>query len=98
MRLIDLDALLKFPIRIDKYDTDNGDIRYVYGIEAVIEYAEHLPTVDAVPVEIINEMIDRYQNYLDDAENGDDGWADTCVKSMTALQILLMLWAERKEE
>ena len=50
MRLIDLDELLKFPLRLDHYDTENGDIRYVYGIEAVLEYAEYLPTVDAVPV------------------------------------------------
>ena len=50
MRLIDLDELLKFPIRIDHYDTENGNKLYVYGVEAVLEYAKYLPTVDAVPV------------------------------------------------
>lgn len=50
MRLIDLDALLKFPIRIDHYDKANGNEHFIFGIETVIEYAENLPIVDAVPV------------------------------------------------
>lgn len=50
MRLIDLDALLKFPIRIDHYDKANGNEHFIFGIETVIEYAENLPAVDAMPV------------------------------------------------
>lgn len=50
MRLIDLDELLKFPIRIDHCDKENGNENFVLGIECVIEYAEELPTIDAVPV------------------------------------------------
>ena len=50
MRLIDLDQLLKFPIRLNHYDEENGDIHFVFGIESVLEYAQYLPTVDAVPV------------------------------------------------
>ena len=49
-RLIYLDELLKFPIRIDNYDKENGNEHFVYGIETVLEYAENLPTVDAVEV------------------------------------------------
>lgn len=50
MRLIDLDELLKFPIRLDHYDKENGDEHFAYGVEAVIEYAENLPVVEAEPV------------------------------------------------
>ena len=46
MRLIDLDELLKFPIRIEHYDKKNGDEHFVYGVEAVLEYAENLPTIE----------------------------------------------------
>lgn len=49
-RLIDLDELLKFPIRIDHYDKENGNEHFVYGVESVLEYAEHLPAADAVEV------------------------------------------------
>lgn len=49
-RLISLDELNKFPIRLDHYDKEHGNEHYVFGIEAVLEYAEYLPTVDAVPV------------------------------------------------
>ena len=50
MRLIDLDELLKFPIRLDTYDKKNGNKHFVFGIESVLEYAENLPIVDAVEV------------------------------------------------
>ena len=49
MRLIDLDELLKYPIRLDHFDTEHGNIHFVLGIESVIEYAESLPIVDAEP-------------------------------------------------
>lgn len=49
-RLISLDELNKFPIRLDQYDKEHGDKAFVLGIESVLEYAEYLPTVDAVPV------------------------------------------------
>ena len=48
MRLIDLDELLKFPIRLDTYDKKNGNEHFVFGIESVLEYAENLPTVEVV--------------------------------------------------
>ena len=50
MRLIDLDALMKYPIRLDHCDKEHGDMHFVYGIESVLEYAEYLPIIDAVPV------------------------------------------------
>lgn len=50
MRVIDLDELLKFPIRLDHYDKENGNEHFVYGVESVLEYAENLPVVEAEPV------------------------------------------------
>lgn len=50
MRLIDADELNKFPIRLDHYDKEHGSEDFVLGIESVLEYAEYLPTVAAVPV------------------------------------------------
>lgn len=50
MRIIDADELNKFPIRLNHYDKEHGDEKYVFGVEAVLEYAEYLPTIDAVPV------------------------------------------------
>ena len=49
-RLIDANELMKFPIRINHYDKVNGNEHFVLGIESVLEYAENLPTVDAVEV------------------------------------------------
>ena len=49
-RLIDADELNKFPIRLDHCDKEHGSEDFVLGIESVLEYAEYLPTVDAVPV------------------------------------------------
>lgn len=48
MRLIDLNELLKFPMRRDTYDRDSGDKHFINGVESVLEYAENLPTVDIV--------------------------------------------------
>lgn len=50
MRLIDAEELMKFPLRRDNYDRENGNEHFINGIETVLEYAETMPTVDAVPV------------------------------------------------
>ncbi len=47
---IERGALMQFPIRRDHYDRKNGNKHFINGIESVLEYAENLPTVDAVPV------------------------------------------------
>jgi hypothetical protein len=52
-RLIDLDKLLEFPVRLNHYDKEHGDINFVYGVETVLEYAENLPIIDAA--EILNK-------------------------------------------
>ena len=49
-KLIDVDALMKFPIRKDHCDKKNANEHFIMGIESVLEYAECLPTVDAVEV------------------------------------------------
>ena len=57
-KYINLEELMKFPIRLDHYDKEHGNEHFIYGIETVLEYAENLPateiadapTVDAVEV------------------------------------------------
>lgn len=48
--LISREALKQFPIRRDHYGKENGDEKFISGIESVLEYAEQLPAVDAVLV------------------------------------------------
>lgn len=47
MRLIDGDKLQEFPIRANHCDKEHANTHFINGIESVMEYAEHLPTVDA---------------------------------------------------
>ena len=63
MRLIDADELNKFPIRLDHYDKQHGSKTFVFGIESVLEYAEYLPTVAAVPV---SELLSLRDNLYED--------------------------------
>lgn len=50
MRLIDGDKLQEFPIRANRCDKEHANEHFINGIETVLEYAEQLPTVDAVSV------------------------------------------------
>lgn len=50
MRPIDADKLQEFPIRANRCDKEHANTHFINGIESVMEYAELLPTVDAVPV------------------------------------------------
>ena len=50
MRLIDADKLQQFPIRANRCDKEHANTHFINGIESAMEYAELLPTVDAVPV------------------------------------------------
>ena len=49
VKMISLDALMDFPIRKDHYDKEHGNEHYIFGVESVLEYAQNLPSVDAVP-------------------------------------------------
>lgn len=49
VKMISLDALMDFPIRKDHYDKEHGNEHYIFGVEAVLEYAKNLPSMDAVP-------------------------------------------------
>ena len=62
-RLIDAEELNKFPIRLDHYDKEHGSEDFVLGIESVLEYAEYLPTVAAVPV---SELLSLRDNLYED--------------------------------
>ena len=48
--LISRSEVLKFPIRRDHYDRENGNPHFINGIETVMEYIENIPTVEAEPV------------------------------------------------
>lgn len=48
--LIPRAAVLKFPIRQDHCDKENGNPHFIYGIETVMEYVEYIPAVEAEPV------------------------------------------------
>lgn len=63
MRLINADDLNKFPIRLDHYDKEHGSEVFVLGIESVLEYAEYLPTIAAVPV---SELLSLRDNLYED--------------------------------
>lgn len=47
-KYIELEALLKFPIRADHCDKEHANEHFIYGIEAVMEYAEKLPAIEIV--------------------------------------------------
>lgn len=55
MKLVDKDEIMKFPIRLDHYDETNGCRQYALGIEAVLEYIDEMPTIEAIPIEWIEE-------------------------------------------
>lgn len=57
MRLIDGDKLQEFPIRANRCDKEHANTHFINGIESVMEYAELLPTVDAVPVVRCKECV-----------------------------------------
>lgn len=50
MRPIDGDKLQESPIRANRCDKEHANEHFINGIETVLEYAEQLPTVDAVYV------------------------------------------------
>lgn len=58
--LISRADVLKYPIRLDHYDEENGSREFVYGVESVIEYVESLPSADAVDcTDFIEWLVDR---------------------------------------
>ncbi len=48
--MVELDKIREFPIRLHHFDEEHGDIKFVMGIESLMEYIEHLPSVEAEPV------------------------------------------------
>ena len=47
---IEMEALMKFPIRSDHCDKEHANEHFICGIETVLEYAESLPAADVAPV------------------------------------------------
>ena len=48
-KYINLEELMKFPIRQNHYDKEHGNEDFICGIETVLEYAESLPAADVAP-------------------------------------------------
>ena len=71
--LIDREALLKYPIRINNYDKEHGNEHFVLGIESVLEFAEQLPTISAVEVvrcgECDKQLTDKCALFFGQVEN-----------------------------
>lgn len=65
--LISREALMQFPIRIDHYDRENGNEHFISGIETVLEYAQNLPVIDAVPVVRCSECVHGSICFVEDA-------------------------------
>jgi hypothetical protein len=63
---------LAYPIRIDHYDKEHGDLHFVLGIESVMEYIENLPSADAVSMEEhvkeLNDLASAWKNKFINAE------------------------------
>lgn len=47
---INREEIMKFPIRRNNCDNEHGDIRFINGIEVVMEYIEEIPSADVVEV------------------------------------------------
>lgn len=60
-RLISLNKLQEFPVRINHYDKKNGNVNFVLGIETAIEYAENLPI--AFDISKVLEQLEEYGKY-----------------------------------
>lgn len=46
MKLVDVDEVMRFPIRADKCDKENANEHFLYGIETVLEYVKQLHTIE----------------------------------------------------
>ena len=66
-KYINLEELMKFPIRQNHYDKEHGNEDFICGIETVLEYAESLPAADVAPVVHAHWIHEK-------AEDGFDLW------------------------
>lgn len=104
MRLIDADALRKqlAIIAIDNFSIADDYQRFIDALKCADDEIENAPTVDAVPVSFINEMIKRFRDIADYAFDENGGYFDSSHYELWALEMLLTEWresiAERKED
>jgi hypothetical protein len=82
-RYIKIEDLQKFPIRKDHYDKVNGSIKYVFGVEDVLEYAEYLPTYDVVEVVRCKDCKHNVANWQHDELDIEDYTDIVCDYFMT---------------
>ena len=58
-------AVLNYPIRLDRYDAEHGNRDFVLGIESVMDYVESLPSAEP-KIDDENELKFYYVESLDD--------------------------------
>ena len=70
MKLIDLDQLLKYPLRRESAlcDEEHADPHFLNGVESVLEWAQTLPTLtppnEPLPVLVNDEQGREYIDYI----------------------------------
>lgn len=63
-KYINLEELMKFPIRQNHYDKEHGNEDFICGIETVLEYAENLPAADVAQEWIsVNDRLPDNKEY-----------------------------------
>lgn len=89
MRLIDVDALPKAM----EYDYETGEMKILYYDAYVIANA---PTVDAIPVEWIEDVYMKYMKTLKDSDNNPKSkkWFEL---RMLAYRMLIRDWRKENE-
>ena len=95
MRLIDADKLKEYPIRLDHYDKENGSKAFVYGVESVLEYADYLPTVKAIPIEWLSEKHKQMDKVWKTSDTVDEAFQASDV--LYAIELVKDLW-EREND
>lgn len=63
--------LMKFPIRIDHYDKEHGNVNFVYGVETVLEYAKNIPAADVVERSSFEAVGNKYAQIQDKLIRGE---------------------------
>lgn len=83
--------------RLIDADSIPWDVEGVGTIPVVTkEEIDRMPTVDAVPVSLLNERISELQKLSDSAMELNGGYSDASHYQLWELKYLLSAWAERK--
>ena len=104
-KYIRLEDLQQFPIRKNHYDKEHGSEHFIFGVESVIEYAEHLPTYDVPPESVwisVEEMdlavLSCYRNkYYTDGNSTEQGIIANAINNILPILVSLKNGDYRKQ-